>query len=135
MEISTVSLVPGALSDGVWIKSPSGWPGVRYKVRSFNYQPYVRARELLFAKLRREAGRKPIDPITRDAELGKLMADHLVRDWEGFTSGGTPVLCSRDLALEVLTEPERAPWREDLVAAINLASEAPADAEEDLEKN
>jgi hypothetical protein len=94
--------------DGDWVEYPD-WTGVRFKVSSLNKPAYTIARDLLLQKVARKSKGKPQDRNKLTPEFGRLYADHILHDWEGFDEPYSP-----DLARQYLTNPE---FR-DLVAAV-----------------
>ena len=75
-------------TEGEWVSIPE-WPGVRLRVRSFNYGPY---RTALSQSLRRLSQRFPdgIPTEEDDAETGRLYAAHILMGWDGFDVPYTP---------------------------------------------
>lgn len=94
--------------EGDWVDYPD-WPGVRFNVRSLQTPSYAIKRDQLITKLARRYGRKPIPVDVRAKEFGRLYADEILLDWEGFDTE-----YSHDNAVTTLTDPA---FRE-IVAAV-----------------
>jgi hypothetical protein len=99
--------------DGDWVDIPE-LPGVKLKVRSFNYPPYETARNLLVQKLTRQYGKKPIPTEVLQPLFGELYAEHILVDWKGFD-----VAYSADVAQAELTEPSARDLRRHVEYAAN----------------
>ncbi len=115
--------------EGDWIDYPD-WPGVRFKVSSINKPAYTIARDLLLQKMARKSKGKPQDRNKTTPEFGRLYAEHILHDWEGFDEPYTP-----ELARQHLTDPA---YR-DLVFAVEWCAakigEVDAEFLEDAGKN
>lgn len=85
--------------EGDWVDIPD-LPGVRLKVRAFSYGPYQIAKGLIEQKWARKYGKDPVPPDVSERENGRLYAEHILLDWEGFDEA-----YSKERALEVLTDP------------------------------
>ncbi len=106
MALKLNSIKREAPKDGEWVDIPE-WAGVRLKVRAITSRDYQIDREMLVQKLTRQLGRLPTSPEMEPA-LGKLIARHLLRDWEGVIvgDGDEPTAYSAQVALELLSDPE-----------------------------
>lgn len=83
---------------GDWEDSPD-IPGVRFKVRSIFTPGYRTARDLLQQKFARQYRGDPVPPEKLAREIGTLVHEHLLLDWEGFDEP-----YSREGSLAVLTD-------------------------------
>jgi hypothetical protein len=114
--------------EGDWVDAPD-LPGVRLKVRSLEYKQYRIARDIKVQHLMRKYGRKPIPPDVQTKEYGKLYADHILLDWEGLAEDdGKPVAFTKELALELLRDPE---FRK-LTSAVEWAASQVAETEQEF---
>jgi hypothetical protein len=93
---------PVDLAPGEWIDDIPEMEGVAFRVRSTNYKPF----RVATAGLARRAGKK----LNTDAGLhefniatGKPLADHILLDWRGVTSGSDEMPFSTEQALAILT--------------------------------
>lgn len=77
------------------------WPGVKLGVRSLELPAYKLALDLLVQRLARKYKHKGAPPEVRDAEVGKLLAEHILFGWEGFDEEYSP-----EIALETLSSAE-----------------------------
>lgn len=90
------------LSGGEWVHDIPDNPGLSLKVRSTNYKPFRTAT----AGLARRAGRRMNTDegiIEFAVASGKPLAEHILVDWEGVTSGGKKVPYSAETAMAILT--------------------------------
>lgn len=69
--------------DGEWIDDIDDNPGVRLRVRSGRYKPYVNA----LGRASRKAGKNGMS----DAIFGAILADHLLTGWD-FKDGDGPLV-------------------------------------------
>lgn len=90
------------LGEGEWIGDIPDMEGVEFKVRSTNYKPF----RVATAGLARRSGKK----LNTDEGLntfniatGKPLAEHILLDWKGVTSGGKDLKFSKDQAVAILT--------------------------------
>jgi len=97
--------------EGEWCESRL-FPGVSYRVKSFNDPHFRRARDNYQEQKRRKFGDKPADPEWADSEFGKLIADYLLAGWSGFDQE-----YSDALARDVLADPKYRDVADDVVAA------------------
>lgn len=68
----------------------SDWPGVKLGVRSLENPAYKLAIDILVQKYARKYKGKPAPPEVRDADIGRLLAEHILFDWSGFDEPYTP---------------------------------------------
>lgn len=86
--------------DGAYIEIPE-WTGVKLGVRSLEAPAYKLAVDQLVQKYARVYKGKTAPPEVRDADIGKLLARHILFDWEGFDEPYTEAY-----ALEILASPQ-----------------------------
>ncbi len=115
-------------TDGEWVEVPE-WPGVSLKVRSIQCHDFRMARDILQQKLIRKLGRLPTS-VEMDEHSPKLYAKHLLRGWNGFD-----IEYSEDTALDILSDPEHAPLREQIVFAASRVGDSDIEFTADAEKN
>lgn len=117
---------PDVSDEGVWVSIPE-WPGVRFKVRRIGVRDYQIARELLVQKLSKALNRLPTSPEMEPA-LGKLVARHLLRGWEGIAGDDEkPLDWTPEVGLETLTDPEMKELEQKVIWAANSLEETNAD--------
>lgn len=85
--------------EGEWIASIN-LPGVRFRVSSLHKTAFVTARERLTLQLAKKYRREPVPHDERLVAVGKLLAQHILHDWEGFD-----VPYSAEKAAEVMADP------------------------------
>lgn len=86
-------------TDGDLIAIPD-LPGVKLRVRSPHYQPFIAARDLATRRLAKKFGDAAVPEEEIARVYGAVYAQHLLLGWEGFDAP-----YSADLALETLTDP------------------------------
>jgi hypothetical protein len=99
VKLSSLAADTAKETEGDWIEVPE-LPGVRLKVRSFNFPAYRVARDLLLQRMARKHGRKPAPADESEVEFGKLYSAHILLGWEGFDVEYTPAA-----ARDALTDP------------------------------
>ena len=90
------------LGEGDWIGDIPDMEGIELKVRSTNYKPF----RVATAGLARRSGKKlNTDVGLNDFNVatGKPLAEHILLDWKGVTSGGEPLPFSKEQAIAILT--------------------------------
>lgn len=98
------------LSGAVWIDEVQDHPGLRIKVRSINYKPYKVA-STGFYRRNRKVSESDEGLVATQPAAGKLIAEHLLVDWDmsgavgpfALKDGDKPVSYNAKLALAVLT--------------------------------
>lgn len=83
IKLSSVKNNVEAEREGDYISIPD-WPGVSLGVRSTESPAYKLAIDQLVAKYARLYKGKTAPPEVRDADIGKLLARHILFGWEGF---------------------------------------------------
>jgi hypothetical protein len=111
-KVKLSSLNRGAGADAEWVDLEE-LLGVRLKVRPIDYPEYTKARQVLFRRLGRSYKDAPVPENILIPALGKLYAEHILVDWDGFDEA-----YSADLAAEMLGDWE---WR-DLVRQVEWAA-------------
>lgn len=120
--------------EGEWVES-ADWPGVRLKVRGINCRDYQQARELLVQKQIKALQRVPTTPEMEPA-LGKLVARHLLRGWEGIAGDDDKALeYTPEIGLEKLSDPAYAALEQQVIWAASRVGERDAEFTVDAAKN
>lgn len=93
---------PVDLEAGEWVGDIPDHPNVRLRVRSRTYKPFVTGHD----RLLRSYGKRAQAAIRSDEykeAVGKLLAEHILIDWENAVqTGGKPAKYDRKLAERVL---------------------------------
>lgn len=132
LKLSSIKSV--IVEEGEWVDS-ADWPGVRFKVRSINVRDYEQARELLVQKLMRSLKRVPTN-VEMEPALGKLVARHLLRGWEGIAGDDEkPLEYTPEIGLEKLIDPEYAALEQQVIWAASRVAERDAEFTVDATKN
>lgn len=90
------------LAPGEWIGEIPDMDGVELRVRSTHFKPF----RLAITGMARRAGKKLNTDAGLDAftvSTGKALAEHILLDWRGVTSGSDPLPFTNDTALSILT--------------------------------
>jgi hypothetical protein len=90
------------LNDGEWVDDIPNMEGVRFKVRSTNYKPF-RVATAGFARRSGKKLRTDEGVVNFSIGAGKALAEHILLDWDGVTSGGKPLKYDPKKAMEILT--------------------------------
>lgn len=118
-----------AQTEGQW--QPAPWPGVRFRVRSIDFEPYTnerdRERERLAAQY---LGAGNIPNSIWAGMLGRLLAEHILLEWDGISPAYDP-----DVAHDVLTAADGAAMREAVVKAAQRVGVRELEFVAELEKN
>lgn len=122
-------------NDGDWIDIPE-WPGVRFKVRGFNYGPYLAAKSIIDQRNQRKyfSANLPLPPDVAYQTNARLYLDHILLDWEGLIGDdGQPVPIER--AEEYLMNPAFRDFHDHIRYAGNKIGETEAEFVKDAAKN
>jgi hypothetical protein len=134
LKVSSIKRDLAKEDEGEWISIPE-WAGVRFKVRSIASRDYQIAREMLLQKLGRQMGRSPTTPEMEPA-LGKLVARHLLRGWEGIAGDDeSPVEYSPAQAIEYLCDPSMRELEQQVIWASTRVGEREVEFTADAVKN
>lgn len=122
-------------TDGDWVDIPD-LPGLRLKVRGFNYGPYLAAKSIVDQRNQRRYFSKNLTLPTQEFFAGnaKLYLDHILLDWGGLADDdGNPVPFAE--AEEILTDPAYRVLHEHIRYAAALIGEIDAEFVETAAKN
>lgn len=135
LKLSSIKRDSALENEGEWRDVPD-WPGVRLKVRSVNSKDYQLQREMLLQKLARKLGRLPTSPEMEPA-LGKLIAVHLLRGWEGLVDGpdDAPLAWTPEVGVEKLMDPEMRELENRVMLAATQVGDREAEFTVDAAKN
>lgn len=100
IKLSSIKNNVEAERDGTMIPIPE-WPGVSLAVRSLEAPAYKLAVDQLVQRYARVYKGKSAPPEIRDADIGKLLARHILFGWDGFDED-----YSEERALDLLGSPE-----------------------------
>jgi hypothetical protein len=73
-----------ARNEGRW--QPTKWPGVRFRVRSINYEPYTTARDRERERLAGQYVNVTVPDAVWNPVLGQLLADFILLEWDGLAT-------------------------------------------------
>jgi hypothetical protein len=84
LKLESIKVDLAAERDGQFIAIPE-WEGVKLGVRSLEIPAYKIALDQLVQRYARRYKGKPVPPDIRDADVGDLLATHILFGWEGIT--------------------------------------------------
>jgi hypothetical protein len=106
------------------------WPGVSLGVRSLELPAYKLALEQLVQKYARKFKGKGAPPEVRDADVGRLLAQHILYGWKGFDEQ-----YSEEFAMDMLTSSEGRDFSKQVVWAAASLAETDVEFIADTTKN
>lgn len=115
--------------EGTYIDIPD-WPGVSLGVRSLEYPAYRIAVDQLVQRYARKYKTKTAPPDVRDADFGRLLAEHILFGWKGFDEEYTP-----ELALDILASAEGREFSKQIIWAATSVAETEVEFVVDATKN
>jgi hypothetical protein len=115
--------------EGDYIEIPE-WPGVTLGVRSLEMPAYKIALDILVQKYARKYKGKTAPPDVRDSDIGGLLADHVLFDWNGFDQAYTA-----EKAKELMTSPEGKEFVKQVLWAAQQIAESEVEFVADAVKN
>lgn len=112
-------------NDGDWVDVPD-LPGLRLKVRGAGYGPYQMAKSIVEGRWGRRYGKDPVPIEVMLRENGRLYAEHILVDWDGFVDDAeAPVPVAQ--AAEILTDPAYRPLHEHIRYAMQRVGDTEAE--------
>lgn len=90
------------LTGGHWVEDIPDNPDLRLKVRSSHYKPF-RVAMAAVARARGKTLNSAEGVVDFSVSAGKPLAEHILLDWDGVTSGGEKVPYSPETALAILS--------------------------------
>lgn len=114
MDLSKVRVDVARSKQGDWISGIPGLGDIEVMVRGSNSPQFRLAQGKAQRDIPREAKRERgfIDPEAADIALGRALADGALMDWRNVEIGGKTIPYSPEKALELLTDPEMAVFRD-----------------------
>jgi len=116
-------------NDGDWVDIPD-LPGVRLKVRGAGYGPYQMQKSIVEGRWARRYGQDPVPVDVLLAENGRLYAEHILLDWDGFDEPYT-----QEASRHFLTDPGFRQLHEHIRYAMQRVAATEAEFVEDAAKN
>lgn len=126
MDLSKTRVDVARTKRGEWVKGIPGLGDIEVMVRGSNSPQFrlaqAKAQRAIPREARREGGL--IDPEAADAALGAALAEGVLLDWRNVEDGGEPVPYSAAKALELMTDPEMAVFRDGVAWAAEIVGAA-----------
>lgn len=91
------------IDDGAWVSDIEGAVGLRLKVRGLRSEAARKAIEKEKTQLRVGNKGKPLSDRQLADAMNKVMAEHILLDWQGLTDKGKPVAYDKALARQWLS--------------------------------
>lgn len=129
LKLDSIRVNVTAERDGEYIAIPD-WEGVKLGVRSLEYPPYKIAIDQLVQRYARRYKGKPVPPDVRDADVGGLLAAHILFGWEGIDPPYTA-----EFAKEFLTDSTGRELSKQVLWAAGQVAEVEAEFTEAAIKN
>lgn len=137
MKLTDMELDLGAVDGGVWVSDIPDLEGVSFQVRGTEYGPYqaaLRAEMLKTGRKQRLAS--TMDGARFEELTRKLIAKHLLMDWEGIEAAdGTDFPYSPEAALTFMTDRKYRPIQRGVSYAIDLVDTGLASHREEAAGN
>jgi hypothetical protein len=129
LKLDSIKVDLSAERDGEYINIPE-WEGVSLGVRSLESPAYKIAIDHLSQKLARKYKNKSVPPDIREAEIGTLLAKHILFDWKGIEPA-----YDAETALDFLSDPAGRELAKMVVWAATQVAAVEAEFTEDAVKN
>jgi len=116
-DINNLRVDPEKASEGTWVNYRGGSKLKIAKLNNKDYQDFRARKALEFSSVLQKADEEADEKAEEITVEG--LARHVLKDWEGFGSGDEEIKYSVEKAIELLSDPQLADFREDVV---NLAA-------------
>ena len=137
MKLDELKIDTDKLEKGDWVENIPELEGLRLKVRGVNNKAYRKMERQLLETLprsKRRYGRLNIED--QDRITTQCLLNSCLDDWDGlFNDNGTAIPYTREMAQQLLTEPEYRRFRDAVLWAANVVVEDQATDEDDIAKN
>lgn len=120
MKLNDLKIDAVKAEQGAWIKDIPDLGDLELKVRGLNNADYRRLQTQLMRALPRALRS---DPVEQDKITARLLAETVLLEWKNL-DGET---YSKERALEILADPNYAPFRDGVVWAATMVAERQAD--------
>lgn len=116
-DINNLRVDPEKANEGTWVNYRGGSRLKIAKLNNKDYQDFRARKALEFSAVLQKADEEADEKAEEITVEG--LARHVLKDWEGFGSGDEETEYSVEKAIELLSDPQLADFREDVV---NLAA-------------
>jgi hypothetical protein len=129
LKLSSLKIDSARLEQGAWVDNIPEMGGVRLKVRGAGNAAYRRLQQKLYdAVPRSKKIGGNLDPDEADRITAICMRDTILTDWDGFTNDdGSPVPFDREMAGEMLTDPDFVRFRNAVAWAASVVADQRAE--------
>jgi len=132
-DINSLRVDPDKASEGTWVNYRGGSKLKIAKLNNKEYQEFRARKALEFSDLLQK-GDEEADQVAEEITVEGL-ANHVLKDWSGFGSGEDEFEYSVENAIKLLSDPELADFREDVVnMAANQVHFKPQEASKSVKK-
>jgi hypothetical protein len=129
LKLDSIAVDTELEQSGQYIEIP-GWEGVKLGVRSLEISAYKIAFEQAIEKLGRKYGGASVPPEERESIIGKLLAKHILFDWQGISPAYSP-----EVAEDFLSSPKGRNLMQKVAWAAQRVARVEAEFEDDAVKN
>ena len=137
MKMSELSVDVDRQENGAWVDDIPEMEGLRLKVRGSNNADWRRLQARLVdavPRKKRMGGR--LDPDEQDRIMSSCLLNCCLLDWDGLEdSDNKPIPYSKDMAKQLLTEPQYRRFRDGVVWAASVVAENAALDQEEIAGN
>ena len=138
MDIKDIILTEKALNaidSGVWIDDLIEAPGLRLLVTGLRSKEAQKAQEQKQAHLRLKNRGKPLTDAQLAKAMKEVLAEVVLKDWDGLYDNGQPVPYSKELATKLLTSRAGEGLASLVLAAAQKVDDQANDFAEEVKKN
>lgn len=136
MKLSDGIINTEAQEKGDWVENVPEMEGVRLKVRGAGNADWRKLEARLLAAVPRKKRVGGLDPDEQDRITSECIFACGLLDWDGFENDdGTPLPYSKEVARQILFQPEYQRYRFGVLWACNIVAEQRREDSEDIAKN
>ncbi len=141
VKLSDIKIDAAAVEQGEWIGAAYGTPipdmdDLALKVRGLGNSDFRRLQSRLFdAVPRGQRSNGRLTPAAGERVLVQCLIDTVLMDWDGVIGDAGPLAYSKELARDILGNPDLKPFRDAVMWAATQVGEQRAADVEDIAKN
>lgn len=124
MELKDGKLNIDRMNNGGWVDDIPNMEGLRVKTRGDQNPEYRKKMNILIDMLpRKKKMNGRIDPIEQDRIMGICLLETCLLDWDGLMENGKPLAFDKELAKELISNPEYGKFRTAFSHAASVVAE------------
>lgn len=136
MKLSALKIDAEKLEQGAWVGNIPELEGVRFKVRGLGNTDFKRLQNRLIMAIPRKNRRNGLSVEDQTRIESRCVVDTILLDWDGLEDDdGRAMPFSKELAADLLADPDMARLREGILYAAAIVAEQDAEDEEAVEGN